>query len=72
MKLYLLAGEFFNSDPDDEDPKHKENAEMLKNFEDITIDYSQNISFMKVPIIGSPEFIQVQNRGIRSNSGSAN
>ena len=33
---------------------------MLKNFEElgITIDYNQNIKFMKVPVMGSPEFIQ--------------
>lgn len=58
MKLYLLAGEFFNSDNANDDPQYRENMEMLENFKSkgIEIDYSQNITFMKVPIIGSKAF----------------
>ena len=59
MKLYLLAGDFFNSDNSSTDEKFRENMDMLANFRGlgIEIDYSQNISFMKVPIMGSQEFI---------------
>ena len=58
MQLYLLAGDFFNSDNANDDPQYRENMEMLQNFRNkgIKIDYTQNITLMKVPIVGSRVF----------------
>ena len=33
MRLYLLAGEFFNSDNAEGGDKHRENFQMLQNFQ---------------------------------------